>query len=77
VGVNAFTSVAVSPERVRQAVGVVAITADVHERTSKVPSFFEGLGAHVEIRALTRGDYVVVRRSSARSSTRGVGDHGT
>jgi DNA excision repair protein ERCC-4 len=57
--VNVSTSVAVSPERVRQAVGVVAITADVHERASRIPSFMEELGAQVEIRALTRGDYVV------------------
>jgi DNA excision repair protein ERCC-4 len=56
--VNVSTSVAVSPERVRQAVGVVAITADVHERASRIPSFMEELGAQVEIRALTRGDYV-------------------
>ena len=56
---NVSTSVAVSPERVRQAAGVVAITADMHERASRIPSFIEELGAQVEIRALTRGDYVV------------------
>jgi Fanconi anemia group M protein len=38
---------------------VVAITADVHERPSRIPGLLEDLGAQVEIRALTRGDYVV------------------
>jgi ERCC4-type nuclease len=57
--VNVFTSVAVSPQRSWQALGVVVITADLHERASNVPSLLEGLGAHVEIRALSRGDYVV------------------
>src|SRR5260221_12035998 len=31
----------------------------MHERASRIPSFIEELGAQVEIRALTRGDYVV------------------
>jgi DNA excision repair protein ERCC-4 len=35
------------------------ITADVHERASQVPSLLEVLGAQVDVRALTRGDYVV------------------
>jgi ERCC4-type nuclease len=47
------------PERVRQAVGVVTITADVHERASRIPFLLEALGTDVELRALTRGDYVV------------------
>lgn len=47
------------PEPCRQADGMVAITAGVHERPSRIPSFLEALGAQVEIRGLTRGDYVV------------------
>jgi DNA excision repair protein ERCC-4 len=38
---------------------MLMITADVHERASQVPSLLEGLGAQVDVRALTRGDYVV------------------
>jgi ERCC4-type nuclease len=38
---------------------MLMITADVHERASRIPSLLESLGAQVEIRALTRGDYVV------------------
>jgi ERCC4-type nuclease len=38
---------------------VVTITADVHERRSRVPALLEALGAQVELRTLTRGDYVV------------------
>ena len=56
---NVCTSVAVLPQLLRQAADVVAITADVHERASGVPLLLETLGAEVEIRALTRGDYVV------------------
>jgi len=37
---------------------VLVITADVHERASGVPQMLEALGARVEVRALTRGDYV-------------------
>jgi ERCC4-type nuclease len=38
---------------------VLVITADVHERSSGVPELLEALGAHVEVRALTRGDYIL------------------
>jgi ERCC4-type nuclease len=52
-------AVAVSPERAWQAGWVLAITVDVHERASGVPRMLETLGVQVEVRALTRGDYVV------------------
>jgi ERCC4-type nuclease len=38
---------------------MLMITADAHERASQVPSLLEVLGAQVDVRALTRGDYVV------------------
>jgi DNA excision repair protein ERCC-4 len=38
---------------------VVAITVDVHERASGVPLSLEALGAEVDVRVLTSGDYVV------------------
>ena len=37
---------------------MLVITADVHERASGVPQMLEALGARVDVRALTRGDYV-------------------
>ena len=54
-----FISVAVSPQSVRQAAGVVEITVDVHEQASGVPSFLEALGAKIDVTVLTSGDYVV------------------
>jgi len=38
---------------------VLVITADVHERASRVPQILKARGAQVELQALTRGDYVV------------------
>ena len=38
---------------------MLEIVADVHERASGIPSTLERLGAHVTIRSLTRGDYVL------------------
>lgn len=38
---------------------MLMVVADVHERASGVPRLLEALGAQVEVRALTRGDYVV------------------
>jgi Fanconi anemia group M protein len=55
----------------RQAGWVLVVTADVHERASGMPELLEALGAHVEVRALTRGDYIlgpetVVERKTVR-----------
>jgi DNA excision repair protein ERCC-4 len=36
---------------------VLVITADVHERASRVPELLKNLGVTVELRSLTRGDY--------------------
>jgi hypothetical protein len=38
---------------------MLVITADVHERASGVPQLLKAMGAQVEWRALTHGDYVV------------------
>lgn len=38
---------------------MVLITVDVHERASGVPQMLMAMGAQVEWRSLTRGDYVV------------------
>lgn len=38
---------------------MLSIVADVHERASGVPQLLRELGARVDTRALTRGDYVV------------------
>lgn len=38
---------------------MLVITADVHERASGVPQKLKAMGAQVEWRSLTRGDYVV------------------
>jgi DNA excision repair protein ERCC-4 len=38
---------------------MLVITADVCERASRVPEMLQALGAHVDVRALTRGDYVL------------------
>jgi ERCC4-type nuclease len=54
--VNLFISVAVSPQSVRQAAGVVKITVDVHEQASGVPSSLEALGAEIDVTVLTSGD---------------------
>jgi ERCC4-type nuclease len=57
---------------------MLVITADVHERASGIPLMLEALGAHVEMRSLTRGDYVlgpgtVVERKSVADLHGSVG----
>lgn len=58
-GASFISSVAVSPDASRQAAGMLVITADVCERASGVPQLLQALEAHVDVRALTRGDYVL------------------
>src|SRR4051794_17059436 len=67
--VNFDTSVAVSPDRPRQAGAVLMVTADVHEQTSRVPEILRGLGVQVEIRSLSRGDYIVGPQSLVERKT--------
>jgi DNA excision repair protein ERCC-4 len=67
--VNVSTSVAVSPQRIRQGHWVLAITADVYERASGIPSLLTELGASVDERALTLGDYVLGPHTVAERKT--------
>jgi ERCC4-type nuclease len=48
---------------------MVMITADMHEQTSRVPEMLRGLGAQVEIRSLSRGDYIVGPQSLVERKT--------
>jgi ERCC4-type nuclease len=48
------------------------IVADVHEQASGVPRLLRALGAHVDTRTLTRGDYVVGPETIVERKT--VGD---
>jgi ERCC4-type nuclease len=59
MGARCHHSVPVFLERPGKLSDVLEIVADVHERASGIPSTLERLGAHVTIRSLTRGDYVL------------------
>jgi DNA excision repair protein ERCC-4 len=57
------------PERLRQASCVLTITADVHERASRVPEILKELGVCVELDSLSRGDYKIGEQTVVERKT--------